>query len=215
MLELHHCRSVRLQIENTITGKGRLIVEAFLNTAVIVAIGEMGDKTQVLALLLAARYRKPWPVAFGILIATVLSMGVTAWLGSFMSDLLPRHVLRWILVAMFFVVAAWTLMPERHSNEDQPAFKSSANLVLTAFITFLLAEMGDKSQAATFLLAAKYHQFGWVMAGSSLGIMCSITPAVLLGKTTAQWLPLKWVRLAAACIFMLLGGWLLVFGLGE
>jgi putative Ca2+/H+ antiporter (TMEM165/GDT1 family) len=215
MLELHDCRPVRLQIENAVAGKGRLIVEAFFNTAVIVAIGEMGDKTQVLALLLAARYRKPWAIAFGILIATVLSMSVTAWLGSFMSDLFPPHVLRWILVAMFFAVAVWALMPEHHNNDDQPVFKSSASLVLTAFITFLLAEMGDKSQAATFLLAARYHQFGWVMAGSSVGVMCSIAPAILLGKTTAQWLPLKWVRVAAACIFALLGCWLLIFGLSE
>jgi putative Ca2+/H+ antiporter (TMEM165/GDT1 family) len=75
--------------------------------------------------------------------------------------------------------------------------------------------MGDKSQAATFLLAAKYHQFASVMAGSSLGLMCSILPAILLGKTTAQWLPLKWVRIAAACIFAALGAWVLIFGLGE
>lgn len=189
-------------------------MEAFFNTAVIVSIGEMGDKTQVLALLLAARYRKPWPVAFGILIATVLSMSVTAWLGSFMSALFPPQVLRWILVSMFFAVAAWTLMPE-HDHDDTPVFKSSTSLVLTAFITFLLAEMGDKSQAATFLLAAKYHQFGWVMAGSTVGVMCSIAPAILLGKTTAQWLPLKWVRIVAACVFALLGCWLLIFGLSE
>ena len=190
-------------------------MEAFLNTAVIVAIGEMGDKTQVLALLLAARYRKPWPVAFGILLATVLSMGVTAWLGSFMSGLFSRQTLRWILVFMFFAVAIWTLIPERDHGEEEPKFKSSAGLVLTAFLTFLLAEMGDKSQAATFLLAAKYHQFASVMAGSSLGLMCSILPAILLGKTTSQWLPLKWVRIAAACIFAALGAWVLIFGLGE
>ncbi|HSY29318.1 MAG TPA: TMEM165/GDT1 family protein [Burkholderiaceae bacterium] len=189
-------------------------IEAFSNTAVIVAIGEMGDKTQVLALLLAARYRKPWPVAFGVLIATILSMGVTAWLGVFMSNLFSVHVLRWILVAMFFTVAAWTLMPEHEPENEQPKMKSSASLVLTAFVTFLLAEMGDKSQAATFLLAAKYHQVGWVMAGSTLGLMCSILPAILLGKTTADWLPLKWVRIVAASIFALLGCWLLIFGLG-
>jgi len=190
-------------------------IEAFSNTAIIVAIGEMGDKTQVLALLLAARYRKPWPVAFGVLIATVLSMGVTAWLGVFMSNLFSVHVLRWILVAMFFAVAAWTLMPEHEPDNAQPKMKSSASLVLTAFVTFLLAEMGDKSQAATFLLAAKYHQVGWVMAGSTLGLMCSILPAILLGKTTADWLPLKWVRIVAASIFALLGCWLLIFGLGD
>ncbi|MDR3479477.1 MAG: TMEM165/GDT1 family protein [Burkholderiaceae bacterium] len=190
-------------------------IEAFSNTAVIVAIGEMGDKTQVLALLLAARYRKPWPVAGGVLLATILSMGVTAWLGAFMSNIFSLPVLRWILVAMFFAVAAWTLIPEKMHEDEVPQMKASASLVLTAFVTFLLAEMGDKSQAATFLLAAKYHEVGWVMAGSSVGLMCSILPAILLGKTTANWLPLKWVRLAAAGIFALLGCWLLIFGLGE
>jgi putative Ca2+/H+ antiporter (TMEM165/GDT1 family) len=190
-------------------------IEAFSNTAVIVAIGEMGDKTQVLALLLAARYRKPWPVALGVLIATVLSMGVTSWLGAFMSNLIPLAVLRWILVAMFFAVAVWTLIPEREAEGESLKMKSSASLVLTAFITFLLAEMGDKSQAATFLLAAKYHQVAWVMAGSSIGLMCSILPAIFLGKTTANWLPLKWVRLVAAGIFALLGSWVLIFGLGS
>ena len=188
-------------------------IEAFANTAIIVAIGEMGDKTQVLALLLAARYRKPWPVAFGVLLATILSMGITAWLGAFISNIFSLPVLRWVLVAMFFAVAAWTLIPEHLNDDDQPKTKPSASLVLTAFVTFLLAEMGDKSQAATFLLAAKYHQVGWVMTGSTLGLMCSILPAVLLGKTTANWLPLKWVRIVAAGIFAALGCWLLIFGL--
>lgn len=188
-------------------------MEAFFNTALVVALGEMGDKTQMLALLLAARYRKPWPITLGILLATVVSMGVTAWLGAYVSQLFPTPLLRWILVVMFFAVALWTVMPERKNAEDEPAFKSSASLILTAFATFLLAELGDKSQAATFLMAAKYQQFAAVMAGSTFGEMLAIVPAVLLGKTTAQWLPLHWVRIAAACVFAALGCWLLVFGL--
>ncbi|OGB22176.1 MAG: hypothetical protein A3I66_17525 [Burkholderiales bacterium RIFCSPLOWO2_02_FULL_57_36] len=190
-------------------------MEAFLNTALVVALGEMGDKTQLLALLLAARYRRPWIIAAGILLATLVSMGLTAWLGSFASHLLPPSVLRWILVAMFFAIAIWTLVPEKEESEQVPAFKSSANLMLTAFLTFLLAELGDKSQVATFAMAAKYQEFSSVLAGSVLGEMTAIVPAVLLGKTTAQWLPLKWVRIAAAAVFAALGGWVLVFGLGE
>jgi putative Ca2+/H+ antiporter (TMEM165/GDT1 family) len=190
-------------------------MEAFFNTALVVALGEVGDKTQLLALLLAARYRKPWPIVFGILLATLLSMGITAWLGSFVSHLVPLKILRWILVTMFFAVAAWTLMPERLDEKDLHALKSSAGLVVTAFTTFLLAELGDKSQAATFLMAAKYQQFGPVMAGSILGEMLAIVPAVLLGKTTAQWVPLKWVRIAAAAVFAALGCWVLIFGPGQ
>jgi putative Ca2+/H+ antiporter (TMEM165/GDT1 family) len=188
-------------------------LEAFFNTTLVVALGEMGDKTQLLALLLAARYRKPWPIVLGILLATIASMGVTAWLGSFVSHLIPQEVLRWVLVVMFFGVALWTLKPEGDDADETHALKSSASLVLTAFTTFLLAELGDKSQAATFVMAAKYQQFLPVMAGSSLGEMLAIVPAVFLGKTTAAWLPLKWVRVAAAAVFAALGCWVLVYGL--
>jgi putative Ca2+/H+ antiporter (TMEM165/GDT1 family) len=190
-------------------------MEAFFNTALVVALGEMGDKTQMLALLLAVRYRRPWLIAFGILLATVVSMGLTAWLGAFASHLLPPSVLRWILVVMFFGIAAWTLFPEAEEEDEVPPLKSSAGLVLTAFMTFLLAELGDKSQAATFVMAAKYQQFTSVLAGATIGEMCAIVPAVLLGKTTAQWLPLKWVRIAAAAVFAALGCWILIFGLGT
>lgn len=192
-----------------------MIGEAFFNTAAVVAIGELGDKTQVLALLLAARYRRPWPVAFGVLLATLFSMTITAWLGAFMSNLFSPQILRWILVTMFFAVAAWSLLPEKLDEKDTAPLKSATNLVLTAAVTFLLAEMGDKSQAATFLLAAKYHQIWPVMAGSTVGLMLSITPAIVLGKTTADWLPLKWVRYTAAFIFAALGVWLLMFGVGH
>jgi putative Ca2+/H+ antiporter (TMEM165/GDT1 family) len=190
-------------------------MEAFLNTALVVALGEMGDKTQVLALLLAARYRKPWLVAFGILLATLVSMAITAWLGAFASHLLPPSALRWILVAMFLAIAVWTLIPEREEQDDAPPLKSSASLILTAFLTFLLAELGDKSQVVTFAMAAKYQQFVSVLIGAVAGGMAAIVPAVLLGKTTGQWLPLSWVRITAAAVFAALGLWVFIFGLGE
>ncbi len=190
--------------------------QAFFNTAAVVAIGEMGDKTQVLALLLAARYRRPWPVAAGVLLATLIAMSVTAWLGVFASQLLPPQVLRWVLVTMFFAVAAWCLVPEKDEQQSKAAPPMSAvKLVLTSCVTFMLAEMGDKSQAATFLLAAKYHAVWPVMAGSTVGLMLSIAPAIMLGKTTADWLPLRWVRIAAAVVFAALGVWLLVVGIGA
>ena len=188
-------------------------MEALLNSALVVGLGEMGDKTQVLALLLAVRYHRPWPILSGILLATLLSMGVTALLGSAISSLIPLAILRWLLVAMFFAVAVWTLIPEDDDEEDDLPLKSSTSLVLTAFVTFLLAELGDKSQLATLVMAAKYQQFNMVLLGSTLGEMLAITPAVLLGKTTAQWIPLKWIRLAAAAVFAALGIWVLVFGL--
>ncbi len=188
-------------------------MEAFLNTAAVVGLGEMGDKTQVLALLLAVRYQRSWPILAGIFIATLLTMGVTALIGTTISSFMPPSLLRWVLVAMFFAVAAWTLVPEGDDDDEEMPMKSSSSLVLTAFITFILAELGDKSQVATLVMAAKYGDFALVMAGATLGEMIAISPAVLLGKTTAQWIPMKWVRVAAAAIFAALGAWVLIFGL--
>jgi len=188
-------------------------MEAFVHTTLVVALGEMGDKTQVLALLLAVRYARPWPILSGIFLATLCTMGVTAFLGSSLSGLLPPDLLRWLLVVMFFAVAAWTLAPEDDDDDESAVPISSTSLVVTAFVTFLLAELGDKSQLATLVMAAKYQQVGMVVTGATLGEMLAIAPAVLLGKTTAQWIPLKWIRLAAAILFAGLGLWVAVFGL--
>ena len=189
-------------------------MEALLNSAAVVALGEMGDKTQILAMLLAIRYHRPLPILIGILLATILSMGITALVGSSLAQLVPAELLRWLLVVMFFAVAIWTLIPEKDDDDDDEVpIKTSGNLVLIAFITFLLAELGDKSQLATLVMAAKYQNFTLVMLGSTLGEMLAIAPAVLLGKTTAQWIPLKWIRIAAAALFAGLGLWVLLFGL--
>lgn len=189
-------------------------MEALLNTAAVVGLGEMGDKTQVLALLLAVRYRRTLPIMAGIFAATLLTMGVTALLGTTLSGIVPAPVLRWLLVVMFAGVALWTLIPEDDDDDEEALpFKSSSSLVLTAFIAFILAELGDKSQIATLLMAAKYGDFSLVMAGATLGEMIAISPAVILGKTTAQWIPVRWVQLAAAALFAALGIWIMIFGL--
>lgn len=188
-------------------------MEALINTTLVVALGEMGDKTQVLALLLAVRYGRPWPILLGIFLATLCTMGVTAFLGSSLSGMLQPVLLRWLLVMMFLAVAVWTLIPEDDDDDESASPISSTSLIVTAFVTFLLAELGDKSQVATLVMAAKYHQFDMVMIGATLGEMLAIAPAVLLGKTTAQWIPLKWIRLTAAALFAGLGVWVAVFGL--
>jgi putative Ca2+/H+ antiporter (TMEM165/GDT1 family) len=190
-------------------------MEAFINTAAVVALGEMGDKTQVLALLLAVRYQRTLPILLGILIATLLTMSVTALVGTTFSSLIPDSILRWLLVVMFLGIAIWTLIPEDDDDDDDDLpLKSSVSLIFTAFLTFLFAELGDKSQIATLIMAAKYGDFTSVMAGSTVGEMLAITPAVLLGKTTAQWIPLAWIRIAAAAIFAAMGVWILIVGLG-
>ena len=189
-------------------------LEAFINSAAVVALGELGDKTQVLALLLAVRHQRSWPILGGIFLATLLTMGVTALLGTTIAAFLPTSILRWVLVAMFYAVALWTLVPEGDDDDEEDiALKSSGSLVLTAFVTFILAELGDKSQIATLVMATQYGDFISVMAGSTVGEMLAISPAVLLGQTTAQWLPMHWVRIAAALLFAALGTWVLVFGL--
>ena len=189
-------------------------MEAFINTAAVVALGEMGDKTQVLALLLAVRYQRTLPIFLGILIATLLTMSVTALVGTTFSSLIPDSILRWLLVVMFLGIAIWTLIPEDDDDDDDLPLKSSVSLIFTAFLTFLFAELGDKSQIATLIMAAKYGDFTSVMAGSTVGEMLAITPAVLVGKTTAQWIPLAWIRIAAAAIFAAMGVWILIVGLG-
>jgi putative Ca2+/H+ antiporter (TMEM165/GDT1 family) len=116
---------------------------------------------------------------------------------------------------MFLGIALWTLIPEDDDDDEEVSpLKSSASLIFTAFITFLFAELGDKSQIATLIMAAKYGDFTSVMAGSTIGEMLAITPAVLLGKTTAQWMPVVWIRVAAAAVFAAMGVWILIFGLG-
>ena len=189
-------------------------MEAFINTTAVVALGEMGDKTQVLALLLAIRYQRILPIIAGIFIATLLTMGLTALVGTTFSSFIPTAVLRWLLVAMFLGIAVWTLIPEDDDNDDDEVpLKSSTSLIITAFITFLVAELGDKSQIATLIMAAKYGDFVSVVSGATVGEMLAIMPAVLLGKTTAQWIPLAWVRVAAACVFAGMGIWIGFFGM--
>ena len=208
------CASSKLKHVCLKKGSDRLM-EAFLNTAAVVALGEMGDKTQVLALLLAVRYQRTLPILLGILIATLLTMSVTALVGTTFSSLIPDSILRWLLVVMFLGIAIWTLIPEDDDDEEEDLpLKSSVSLIFTAFLTFLFAELGDKSQIATLIMAAKYGDFTSVMAGSTVGEMLAITPAVLLGKTTAQWMPVAWIRIAAAAIFAGMGVWILVVGLG-
>ncbi|MCE2871694.1 MAG: TMEM165/GDT1 family protein [Oxalobacteraceae bacterium] len=190
-------------------------MEAFINTTAVVALGEMGDKTQVLALLLAIRYQRILPIITGIFIATLLTMGLTALVGTTFSSFIPTAVLRWLLVAMFLGIAVWTLIPEEDDDDDddEVPLKSSTSLIITAFTTFLVAELGDKSQIATLIMAAKYGDFVSVVSGATVGEMLAIMPAVLLGKTTAQWIPLAWVRVAAACVFAGMGIWIGFFGM--
>ncbi|HYN59869.1 MAG TPA: TMEM165/GDT1 family protein [Rubrivivax sp.] len=178
--------------------------EAFFVSVGVVALGEIGDKTQLLALLLAARFRKPLPIILGILVATLANHAGASALGSWITRVLDPLWLRWGLGASFLAVAAWMLIPDTVENVtgDGPGRFGVFGITVVAFF---LAEMGDKTQIATVMLAAKYHSLWVVTAGTTLGMMIANVPAVLLGERVTRWLPVKWVHRIAAAVFAVLG----------
>lgn len=184
---------------------------ALLSTGTV-ALAEVGDKTQLLALLLAARYRKPWPIIAGILVATLLNHALAAWLGALVAQWLQPEVLRWIVAGSFLAVALWTLKPDS-LDEDGALVPAQGAFVATA-VAFFIAEIGDKTQVATVLLAAKYSPLWEVVVGTTAGMLLANVPVVLLGSRFADRLPLKAARLVAAAVFGLLAGWVAWHGLG-
>ena len=185
--------------------------EALLVSTGTVALAEIGDKTQLLALLLAARFRKPWPIIAGIFLATLLNHALAAWLGQMVAAWLTPDTLRWIVAASFIGIALWTLKPDKLDDERLPAHGA----FLATVIAFFIAEMGDKTQVATVLLATRFDSLVMVVAGTTLGMLIANVPVVALGSRFAQRLPLRAARIVAACLFLLLGAWVAVGGVGA
>ncbi len=179
-------------------------MESFLVSTGVVALAEIGDKTQLLAFLLAARFKKPWPIVAGILVATLLNHGLAGALGAWITATVAPGTLRWVLGASFLAMAVWTLVPDKIEDEETQAAQRLGVFGAT-LVTFFLAEMGDKTQIATVALAAHYAQPLWVVAGTTLGMMVADVPAVWLGDKLATRIPLRWVHGAAAAVFALLG----------
>jgi len=181
-----------------------LTLHAFAVSTGVVALGEVGDKTQLLALLLAARYRAPRPIILGILVATLLNHALAAALGSWLTQQVDPSVLRWVLGASFLAVALWMLVPD---EVDAPQAQASPRLGVFGLTTiaFFLAEMGDKTQIATVMLAARYDALLTVTAGTTLGMMIANVPAVLLGDKAVKFVPIAWVHRVAALAFALIG----------
>lgn len=179
-------------------------MEAFLVSTGIVALAEMGDKTQLLALVLAARFRKPWPIVWGILVATLLNHGLAGAVGAWVTTWMGPEVLRWVLGVSFLAMAAWMLVPDKLEDEGSAAVPRFGVFGTTA-VLFFLAEMGDKTQIATVMLAARYQAYWWVVAGTTLGMMLANAPVVWLGERVTRWLPLRWVHGVSAFIFLVLG----------
>ena len=178
-------------------------MEALLVSTGIVALAEIGDKTQLLAFILAAKFRRPIPITLGILLATLVNHGFAGAVGSWITTVLGPDTLRWVLGISFLAMAGWTLIPDKFDEDD--AKLARFGVFGTTLVAFFLAEMGDKTQVATVALAAQYQSLVLVVAGTTLGMMIANVPAVIMGDRIADKLPVRRVHQAAAAIFLLLG----------
>jgi len=177
----------------------------------VVALAEIGDKTQLLSLLLAARYRRPWPICIGILAATLANHAIAAEAGVLIASWLGPQVQKWAVVTSFLAVAAWTLKPD-HADDAEAARGAGHGVLLATIIAFFLAEMGDKTQIATVVLAAHYQPLWQVVAGTTAGMLLANVPVVWLGARFATRLPLTAARITAALVFAMLGLWIAIAG---
>ena len=179
-------------------------MEALLVSTGVVALAEIGDKTQLLAFILAARFKKPLPIVAGILVATLVNHGLAGALGAWITTSVSPGVLRWVLGASFLAMAVWTLIPDKIEEEETQVAKRFGVFGAT-LVTFFLAEMGDKTQVATVAMAAHYGTPLLVVVGTTLGMLIADVPAVFVGDRLANKIPMKLVHSIAAAIFALLG----------
>jgi putative Ca2+/H+ antiporter (TMEM165/GDT1 family) len=182
-------------------------VQAIVNSFLLVLASEMGDKTQLLALILASRFRKPWTIMAGILVATLLNHGLASWAGSWLSSFVDPHTLKWVLAAIFFAFAIWILIPDKDEE-----FKESGHwgAFLTTAVAFFLAEMGDKTQLATVALGARYAEPWLVTIGTTMGMMVSDGLAVFFGENLTNRIPMKWIRVGSCILFAIFGVFVLL-----
>lgn len=178
-------------------------MEAFLVSTGLVALAEIGDRTQLLAFLLAARYRKPAPIILAILIATIANHAFAGLIGTWLTTVIAPGTMRWILGLSFIAMAVWIMIPD--DLDDTRATVTRFGVFGTTLITFFIAEMGDKTQIATVALAAQYQELVWVVIGTTLGMMIANVPAVYLGDRLAHRLPVRLIHGIAALIFVVLG----------
>ncbi len=183
-------------------------MEAFLVSAGLVALAEIGDKTQLLAIVLAARFRKPWPILAGILAATLANHAAASALGYLLAGWMQGALFQGVVGAGFIAMALWALVPDK--EDDAALSRTAGGVFVTTLVAFFLVEIGDKTQVATTLLAARFQEIVLVTAGTTLGMMLANAPAVLLGEVATRVIPLRYVRIGAAAVFGLLGAWALV-----
>jgi len=182
------------------------MLETFLASTGVVALAEVGDKTQLLSLVLAAKYRKPVPIALGVLCATLLSHASAGGVGALCARFLNQTILNWAVVGSFALMAGWILVPDKLDEQAVPVTKRSMGVFAATAISFFLAEMGDKTQIATAVLAAQFHAFFTVVAGTTLGMMIANLPVIYLGHRFADRLPVRVVHVIGAILCAILGG---------
>ena len=181
-------------------------MDSLLVSTLVVAIAEIGDKTQLLAIILATRFKKPIPIILGILVATLANHALAATAGYWVADFLSGVWFKWAIAVSFVAMAGWALIPDK-ADDEEAGGAGRYGVFLTTTIAFFLVEMGDKTQIATVALGAKFHSIAWVAAGTTLGMMLANIPAVYLGEAATKVVPLKYVRIGAAVIFLALGLW--------
>lgn len=181
------------------------VLEAFLVSTGLVALGEMGDKTQLLAILLAVKFRKPWPIVSGILVATLINHALAGAAGQWVAQTIDPQWLRWIIGVSFLAMALWMLVPDQIDQNLGPPRGWHLGVFGSTVVAFFLAEMGDKTQIATVALAARYEMTVVVVIGTTLGMMIANVPAVWLGERIAQKFSMRLVHIVSAIIFAILG----------
>lgn len=177
-------------------------MDAIVNSFLLVFISEMGDKTQLLSLLLVARYKRPWTILTGVLIATILNHAFASWAGAWLSSLFEPRTMSWILAFTFFVFALWILVPDKEGEIDE---SKNFGVFLTTIIAFFIAEMGDKTQLATVALGAQYASVSLVTIGTTFGMLGSNALAIFLGPQLLKKISMKWVRRVASLLFLTFG----------
>lgn len=179
-------------------------MHALLTSISLIVLAEMGDKTQLLALILAARFKKPLPIILGIILATTLNHGLAGFVGLWITQLISPQILQWVLALTFLAMAIWTFIPDK-LEETELKITPSLGVFTATLITFFLAEMGDKTQIATIALAAHYKTPIVVIIGTTLGMLIADIPAVFIGNKFAEKIPMKLIRTIAAAMFLILG----------
>jgi putative Ca2+/H+ antiporter (TMEM165/GDT1 family) len=180
-------------------------MEAFLTSTFVVALAEMGDKTQLLAIVLAARFRKPLPIVAGILLATIANHLLAAWLGAAASAWLESAWFRYAVALSFIAMGLWTLVPDKLGDDDDVDVPARFGAFLTTLVSFFFVEIGDKTQIATVALAARFQEVWAVAAGTTIGMMLANAPVVVAGARLVDRIPLKPVRIVAALLFVGIG----------